>query len=144
MRPNRRYGWDQMGIVHPYTTRLLVATDVSGSITDKDISRFFGVVNRFFRYGIPQIDVLEFDCDIKLPVITLKKAQQKIKVLGRGGTSFQPVIDYFDKHKESDGLIIFTDGYAFIPNLPVGRKILWVLCNIEAYKNFSLTPKIYI
>lgn len=144
MRPNRRYGWDQMGIVHPYTTRLLVATDVSGSISDKDISRFFGIINRFFRYGITQIDVLEFDCDIKLPVITLKKAQKKIKVLGRGGTSFQPVIDYFDKHKEYDGLIIFTDGGAFIPNLPVGRKILWILCNIKAYKNFSLTPKVYI
>ena len=144
MRPNRRYGWDQMGIVHPYTTRLLVATDVSRSISNKDISRFFGVVNRFFRYGISRIDVLEFDWDIKLPVITLKKAQKKIKVLGRGGTSFQPVIDYFDKHKEYDGLIIFTDGGAPKPYLPVGRKVLWVLCNIKAYKNFSLTPKVYI
>lgn len=46
--------------------------------------------------------------------------------MGRGGTDFQEVIDYYKEHKEYDGLIIFTDGYAPIPKIPPNRKILWV------------------
>ena len=34
MRPNRRYGFDAMGSQYAYSTRLLVAVDVSGSVPD--------------------------------------------------------------------------------------------------------------
>ena len=48
MRPNRRYGWDAMGSQYAYSTRLLVAVDVSGSVPDEDIKKFLAVINRFF------------------------------------------------------------------------------------------------
>ena len=32
-------------------------------------------------------------------------------VTGRGGTDMNPFIDYFNKHKEFNSLIILTDGY---------------------------------
>ena len=35
------------------TTKLLVAVDVSGSISSNDLSYFYGVVNSAFRYGFP-------------------------------------------------------------------------------------------
>lgn len=144
MRPSRRYGWGQMGVRHPYTTRLLVGVDTSGSVPDADISRFFSIVNRFFSCGIPQIDVMQFDARIRPPLLTLRKAMREVKVRGRGGTSFQPVIDYFAAHGEYDGMLIFTDGYAPRPAVPAGRRILWVLSSAEAYNDFALTPKIYI
>lgn len=144
MRPSRRYGWEQMGVVHPYTSRLLIAVDTSGSVRQEDLIRFFGVINSFFTYGIPFIDVLQFDAEIHLPLLSLKKVTSKIQLRGRGGTKFQPPVDFFDKHKEYDGMIVFTDGYAPTPNVPVNRKILWVLQDIQCYKECNMTPKVYI
>ncbi len=144
MRPSRRYGWEQMGVVHPYTTRLLIAVDTSGSVSDDDIRRFFGIVNSFFTYGIPQIDVIQFDADIQLPLLSVRKAAKAVKIVGRGGTNFQPVINYFEDHKEYDGMIIFTDGYAPIPTITTHRRILWALINHQCYNDFELMPKIYL
>ena len=134
-RPNRRYGFDFMGSHYKFTTKLLVAVDVSGSISDKELSKFFSIINRFFKYGIKNIDVIQFDFNITAPIMNLKKAKKSIKVTGRGGTSFQPPIDYYTVHKEYDGLIIFTDGYAEIPRPTTYRRILWVLTNEKSYSN---------
>lgn len=144
MRPSRRYGWEQMGVLHPYTTRLLIAIDVSGSILDGDLRRFFGVINSFFSYGIPQIDVLQFDCKLHLPLLSLRKVKSKIEAIGRGGTSFDPPVSYFETHKEYDGMIVFTDGYAPIPRINTRRRILWVLKDRQCYERFPLLPKIYL
>lgn len=144
MRPSRRYGWEQMGVVHPYTTRLLVAVDTSGSVSSADICRFFNIVNSFFTYGIPQIDVIQFDADIQLPLLSVRKAAKAVKITGRGGTDFQPVVDYFEEHKEYDGMIVFTDGYAPIPTITTHRRILWALINHRCYNDFELRPKIYL
>ncbi len=144
MRPSRRYGWAQMGVLHPYTSRLLIAVDTSGSIQNSDLVRFFGVINSFFTYGIPFIDVIQFDAEVHMPVLSLKKVTSKIQLRGRGGTCFQAPVDYFTEHKEYDGMIVFTDGYAPLPKAPVNRKILWVLQNIECYNASALSPKVYI
>ena len=124
-----------MGSHYKFTTKLLVAVDVSGSISDKELSKFFSVINRFFKYGIKDIDVIQFDYNITASVVNLKKAKKAIEITGRGGTSFQPPIDYYTAHKEYDGLIIFTDGFAATPRLPAHRKILWVLTNKQSYNN---------
>lgn len=144
MRPSRRYGWQQMGVIHPYVSKLLIGVDTSGSIGNKDLARFFSIVNTFFTYGIPTIDILQFDVELHFPLLSLKKAKNEITVRGRGGTSFQAIIDYYKEHKEYDGLIIFTDGYAPTPKLPPNRKILWVLQDMKCYNDFELNPKVYI
>ena len=38
------------------------------------LSDFFGIVNRFFKYGIETIDVVMFDTEINGETISLKKA----------------------------------------------------------------------
>ena len=62
-------------------------------------------------------------------VQTLLKASENIKVTGRGGTCFQPFIDFVAKHPEYDGALIYTDGYAPKPNIPTGMRtpLCWVL-----------------
>ena len=119
MRPNRRYGWDAMGSQYAYSTRLLVAVDVSGSVPDEDIKKFLAVINRFFKQGIESIEVIEFDSKITTEKpIALKQAANGIRVIGRGGTNFQPAIDFYYEHEEYDGLVFLTDGYAPTPKLP--------------------------
>ena len=131
MRPNRRYGFDAMGSQYAYSTRLLVAVDVSGSVPDEDIKKFLAVINRFFKQGIEQIEVIEFDSHIttEKPLL-LKQAANGIRVIGRGGTNFQPAIDFYYEHEEYDGLVFLTDGYAAIPKLPDDKRhkpLAWIL-----------------
>ena len=131
MRPNRRYGWDAMGNQYAYSTRLLVAVDVSGSVPDEDIKKFLAVINRFFKQGIESIEVIEFDSKITTEKpIALKQATGSIRVTGRGGTNFQPAIDFYYEHEEYDGLVFLTDGYAATPKLPDDKRhkpLAWIL-----------------
>jgi predicted metal-dependent peptidase len=126
-----------MGKKSEFTTSLLIGVDVSGSISDKEINLFYSTINRFFKYGIQSLKVLQFDTDIKGVPVMMKKARKTIQVTGRGGTCFQPIIDYFSaKRKDYDGLIVFTDGYASIPELTVtaARKTIWICNNKENYE----------
>lgn len=131
MRPNRRYGFDAMGSQHSYSTRLLVAVDVSGSVPDEDIRKFLAVINRFFKQGIERIEVIEFDSKITTEQpLPLKQATGSIRISGRGGTNFQPAIDYYYDHEEYDGLVFLTDGYAAVPTLPNDKRhkpLAWIL-----------------
>lgn len=136
MIPSRRYGFQYMGSKRDFATRLLVAIDVSGSVDDKQVAQALSIINRFFKYGVENVDVILFDVALHGEVMSMKKAQKSIKIEGRGGTSFQEPIDYFlDNHY--DGLIMITDGYAPKPELPKAfyGNILWMLYNDEYFRN---------
>lgn len=135
MRPNRRSGFDAMGSRYELSTNLLIAVDVSGSVTDRSLQFFFSVINRLFKYGVEKLDVLQFDAQIQGEIEPLKKARKTVKIMGRGGTSFQPAADYYCEHHEYDGLIYFTDGYAPPPAFKTKRPIdvLWVICSRQCY-----------
>ena len=126
MKPSRRFGFEYMGSTNRFSSRLLIAVDVSGSITTKNLMYFYGVINSAFRYGFKSVDVVQFDCGIS-SVQSLHKVTREPLVVGRGGTSFQEPIDY--AHEQGyDGLIILTDGYAPEPTIPQGFRtsLLWV------------------
>jgi len=136
MKPSRRYGFEYLGSRRDFTTRLLVAVDVSGSMGTADLQRGFSLINRFFKYGIPQIDVIQFDTQITGTPMRLKQARHAITLLGRGGTDFSPVVHYADEHPEYDGVIIFTDGYAPVPDAPRNRRVrlLWLFVHESHYR----------
>jgi len=125
-----------LGSRYEFTTRLLFAVDVSGSMSSQDLARGFSVINRFFKYGVEIIDVIQFDTEIQGAPLTLKRARHTIEVTGRGGTSFARVIDFLDKHRDYDGAIIFTDGIAPVPPRPKNRhtRLLWLFDREETYK----------
>ena len=100
------------------------------------LQKFYSVINRFFKYGIETVDTVQFDTELS-EIFPLKKATTEIKVTGRGGTDFQPVFDFFRTSKTHyDGLIIFTDGYAYEPKI-TGRKpkVLWIFPDKQCEKN---------
>ena len=129
MNPSRRYGFEYMGSKREFSTRLLVAIDVSGSVYNIQIAQALATINRFFKYGVEDIGVVQFDYGLQGDIMTMKKAMKKeFKVYGRGGTDFQAPIDLFLKEKY-DGLVMITDGYAPIPSVPKNFKgnILWMI-----------------
>jgi len=139
MYPSRRFGFEQMGSRYEFTTRLLVAIDTSGSVGSEELGRYYRIITTFFKYGIQEIDVLMFDFDVQGEPVTLKEAQkckQTFEVKGRGGTNFQAPVNYVAGHPGYDGLIIMTDGYAPVPNVPafLKTKLLWVIDNEPSYK----------
>ena len=134
MKPSRRTGFDNMGSVRQFTSRLLIALDVSGSISSEAISYFLGVVNSAFKYGITEIEVIQFETVVTASQ-TLHHALKGTIAVGRGGTNFQAPVDYAAQ-RDYDGLIILTDGEAPKPKIPTGfrTKILWVCETEMAYR----------
>ncbi|NEP58988.1 MAG: hypothetical protein F6K31_18530 [Symploca sp. SIO2G7] len=137
MKPNRRYGFTYMGSRRDFTTRLLFAIDVSGSMGTEELRKGFSVINRFFNYGVPSIDVIQFDAEITTDIITFRRAKHEVQLTGRGGTNFSPVLAYIDEHRDYDGLIIYTDGYAPCPQPPQNRRtrILLLFVSEEHYRS---------
>lgn len=141
MKPSRRYGFLYMGSRRDFTTRLLFAVDVSGSVSNIALCNAFSILNKFFKYGIEEISVICFDTEIKGKRLTFKKARTNIEISGRGGTDFSSVIEYIDKDRSYDGVIIFTDGYAPCPPPPRNRKtkILWLFDSERNYRSCKET-----
>ena len=134
MRPNRRTGFENMGSIRRFDTKLLVAVDVSGSISTQSLSYFYGVINSAFRYGFDAVDVIQFDAGVRV-VQNLKKVMRDVLAIGRGGTSFQEPIEYAHENNY-DGLLILTDGYAPQPQIPDNMrcKIIWVCQDKKCYE----------
>ena len=143
MKPSRRYEFQYMGSRRDFSTKLLFALDVSGSVPTKELQKGLSMLNQCFKYGIESIDVIQFDTQIKGAPLTVKKAKSSLQITGRGGTDFTPVIEFIDKNKDYDGLIIFTDGYASRPKLPKNNKtrILWLFNDEDNYKAMAANVK---
>ena len=141
MIPSRRYGFQYMGSKREFATRLLVAIDVSGSVDDQQVAQALSIINRFFKYGVENVDVIRFDVEVHGEPLSMKKAQKSIQIEGRGGTDFQEAIDYFLNNRY-DGLIMITDGYASIPTVTEHfyGNILWMLYNDFAFRGGHLDP----
>lgn len=125
-RPNRRTGYLQMGSRRDCTARVLVAMDVSCSVRNEDLERFYSIVNHLFRHQVAQLDVCTFDVAVSEPV-PMQRVATDIVFSGRGGTDFQSVLDFVST--SYDALIIFTDGQAPAPVWHSDRHpaLLWVL-----------------
>ncbi len=139
MKPSRRYGFQYMGSRRDFSTNLLFAVDVSGSVSTQDVQNAFSIVNRLFKYGIESIDVIWFDTEIRNEKpLTIKRARKEVAVFGRGGTAFQPLMDYIDDNRKYDGLIIFTDGISSVPTPPKKNRrtrVAWLFNHEENWRS---------
>ncbi|MCR4954261.1 MAG: VWA-like domain-containing protein [Treponema sp.] len=137
MRPSRRYGFSAMGSRYRRRANLLVAVDVSGSITEESFSHFYKAITNFFFLGmIQKIDLIFFDVNLKntKPVL-FSKSINLSQINARGGTNFQPAIDFFAEHKSDySGMIIFTDGEGAPPKVQFSPDILWILDSRLSYE----------
>lgn len=140
MKPSRRYGFSAMGSRYERKADILIAVDVSGSITDESFARFYHAVkNFFFLKIIENIDLIFFDVNLKnTSPIKFSKNLKLAEIQGRGGTNFQPPVDYFMENRSRySGMIIFTDGEGEVPKMTGesgNASILWILDSRLAYE----------
>lgn len=136
MKPSRRYGFSAMGSRYERKADILIAVDVSGSITDESFARFYHAIkNFFFLKIIENIDLIFFDVNLKnTRPVKFTKNLKLAEIQGRGGTNFQPPIDYFlETRSRYSGMIIFTDGEGEVPK-KTGSDILWILDSCLAFE----------
>tara|TARA_A100001011_G_scaffold389500_2_gene471108 strand:- start:2048 stop:3184 length:1137 start_codon:yes stop_codon:yes gene_type:complete len=140
MRPNRRYGIKSPGSKRNYTSKLLVAFDTSGSVSDKQLEYFATELNGMIDHV--KVDFIQFDTKIYGDPKPYERRKSSIEIIGRGGTCFHPVIEMADE-KKYDGLIVFTDGYAPFPDKPRAR-VLWAVTEQDSGVQFPYGKKVVI
>lgn len=113
MKPNRRYGYAQMGSKNSYVANVLLVCDTSGSMSEYELSKFIGFANGFFKSGMSLTNVVQFDTVVMDETLEpLKRKKYKYTFKGRGGTSIEDILDYVNKRSKIkyDGVIVFSDG----------------------------------
>jgi predicted metal-dependent peptidase len=131
---NKRYE-DNPGMKIKPKKHILVAVDTSGSVNKNELAEFFHEINFIYKTGA---EVTVVHCDTAISHIeSYKGGKYDIKIYGRGGTDFQPVIDYYNENMHKfTCLVYFTDGEAPSPDNAKGR-ILWVM-STQSNMNESL------
>ena len=137
---NKRYE-ENPGLKIKPRRHILFAIDTSGSVSTSELQECFNELHHIHKTGT-QITIVEADTAISHIGIFNPKAE--IKVHGRGGTDFQPVIDYYNEnlHKFTC-LIYFTDGEAPAPT-PAKGRMLWVLSSRSRKNEDLVGPQIVL
>lgn len=121
-KENKRFVEDA-GLKIKKKRHLLVAIDTSGSVSDGELKEFMNEVHHIYKTGS---DVSILQCDTDVRSVKPFKPSDKIEIHGRGGTDFQPIIEYTNNHTSVyTGLIVFTDGEAPAPS-KCQIRTLWV------------------
>ena len=122
-KENRRYE-DNPGLKIKMRQHMLLAIDTSGSVSDTELQEFMNEIHHIYKQGV---DVTVVQCDTSIRSVEPYKGKNEINVFGRGGTEFDPVLDYYNANlKKYTSLVYFTDGECYTSVKPKG-KVLWVL-----------------
>jgi len=122
-KPSMRFE-DARGIKIKKNSHLLIAIDTSGSVSNDELKEFFNEIDHIMKLNV-RVTVAQ--CDTAIHSKEEYKKGQELKITGRGGTSFDPIIDYYDENRAKYSTLIYlTDGEAPAPRNPRG-KMLWVM-----------------
>ena len=127
---NKRYV-ENPGLKIKFKNNILVGVDTSGSVSNSELKEFMNELTHMHKTG-HKITVAQ--CDTQINSVEEFNPRKDWEIKGRGGTSFQPVVDLFNKKKGVyTALIYLTDGEACTPE-DCPKNSLWVhssRCNIN-------------
>lgn len=138
-RESRRFD-ENPGLRHEPEFSLLVGIDSSGSVSDDELREFMSEIANIYRQ---KCEIRILVCDTRIVQdIKYKGEKHEIKINGRGGTSFEPVLEEYAKSR-STCLVYFTDGECYIEKKP-NKPVLWVLSSrgTDQYLKDQKTVKI--
>lgn len=135
---NKRYD-ENPGLKIKPKRHILVAIDTSGSVSNDELKEFLGEMYHIQKTGT---DITIVQADTAISKIEKFNHREDFKVYGRGGTDFQPVIDYYNSNTNKyTCLMYFTDGEAPAPTRAKGR-MLWVLSSKSKINKDLVGPQI--
>lgn len=140
-RPNRRF-MPEFYLPSLHSTSLIdlaIAVDISGSVTDYEFKTFISEIAAIFRMLKPEkITLIQFDTAIK-SVDSIKGFNDLVNVsfTGRGGTDFEPVLQWAQtKSNTPQLLLVFTDGAFRFRTQTYKGDVLWLIHN-DKKKRFN-------
>lgn len=122
-KENRKFP-ESPGLKLKMKQHMLLGIDTSGSVSDSELQEFMSEINHIYKAGV---DVTIIQCDASIRSIEPYKGKHELEVQGRGGTEFDPVLEYYNENqKRYTSLVYFTDGECYTSVKPKGH-VLWVL-----------------
>lgn len=129
-RRNRRQPerLDLRGQLRSHKAKIVVALDISGSISDEEFNQAMKEVLTIVKKSNHEITIIECDSEIRrvYNVKSIRDIKDRMNI--RGGTTFTPVFEYAN-HNKVNLLVYFTDGKGEdkLLSIPRGYKTLWVI-----------------
>ena len=136
-KPNKRFTANP-GIKVKMRQHMLLAIDTSGSVSNSELEEFMSEIHHIYKCGV---DITVIQCDTTIRSIEPFNPKTPTKVHGRGGTEFDPVLEYYNANlRKYTSLVYFTDGEC---NASVRPKapVLWVLSE-QSNMNDDLPGKV--
>ena len=122
-KENRRFS-DNPGLKIKMRQHMLLAIDTSGSVSNEELLEFMNEIHHIYKAGV---DITIIQCDTRIHSIEAYRGKNDLKVHGRGGTEFDPVLNYYNENnKKYTSLVYFTDGECNTRVKPKGN-VLWVI-----------------
>lgn len=130
-KENRRFS-DNPGLKIKMKQHMLLAIDTSGSVSNEELTEFMSEIHHIYKAGV---DITIVQCDTRIRSIAEYKGKNELKVNGRGGTEFDPVLEYYNENtKKYTSLVYFTDGECDARVKPKSN-VLWVLSERSQMNN---------
>jgi predicted metal-dependent peptidase len=130
-KENRRFS-DNPGLKIKMKQHMLLAIDTSGSVSNDELLEFMNEIHHIYKAGV---DITIVQCDTSIRSIEAYRGKNDLKVHGRGGTEFDPVLEYYnDNSKNYTSLVYFTDGECNASVKPKGN-VLWVISERSEMNN---------
>lgn len=119
---------------------IIVAIDISASISEKEIHKIMIEVLDIAKNRTNKITIIECDNEIRRIYEMKSKNDIKKRTSDNGATKFSPVFKYLkDKRMRNHVLIYFTDGVGEkeLEVKPISKNVIWVLTGDD---ELSLNP----
>jgi predicted metal-dependent peptidase len=127
-KQSKRFEHDFGIRIHEHS-HILVGIDSSASVSSAEIKEFLNELAHMYKSG-HDFTLIFADTEMQEPIKYNPK--QEIVIKKRGGTDFNPIVNYYHDHKTRFSTLIYlTDGEAPVPNRPL-KNMLWVLSTISS------------
>ena len=127
-RPNRRTGELFKGHIPYRIARVVLAIDTSGSISQKEFSKFMGELYGLQKVYPAEVRIIQCDAEVQSDDLLKKGREYTATMKGRGGTSFTPVFEYIkEKRYNPDVLVYLTDGFGDFPEQKPRYGVIWAI-----------------
>jgi len=102
-KENRRF-CENPGLKIKMKQHMLLAIDTSGSVSNSELQEFMSEIHHIYKVGV---DVTIVQCDTSIRAIESYKGKFELNVLGRGGTEFDPVLDYYNANQKKYTSLVY-------------------------------------
>jgi len=123
LRENQRFPGSPKIVLRP-KNKVLVLIDESGSVSEPELLDFLNEIAHLSK--TTDLEIRAFDTEVG-PIVKYK-ANSNIFIRSRcGGTYFTPCIEFYNKQKQYETCLIFTDGHAEVPEIKTNKTLLWII-----------------